>query len=756
MKQIIKYIVLIFCVANIQAQNLVRNPSFEDYANCDYYSGLFDSVYYNLVPYWTNANKATPDYLNVCNTDPSGLYTVPNGRYGYQIPRTGNAMMGFFAFNNVAGGSTETNDYREYIQTKLSMPLVANKVYKVKFYVSCSSNFGASWNFGAVDDIGAYFSENRYYQDDFNYLSFPNPPQVNSQRGIFLNDTTNWTLIEGCYRAKGGEQWLTIGNFTPTQYVVIDTLHKDSISTKLQAYYVLDDVSVEENLSFNFQSSSRNVCSIGNTSISGRIGYANYTWNNGEISQSIIPATSGMYIVSSTRANCEIALDTFNVTVTDNNPIPEPNIIQCGGNNIIIRANSGYAQYRWSTGSTNSFILVSDGTYYLTATDYCGNEVVDTVTASNATNYLMDIPSNVTVCNQSSYVIRILPNFYGPIWDNNVFLQSDTLLVTQSSIHTIRVNNVCGVNSYDTVNVRFVNTTPFALPPDKIECNATSTITAPAGFANYQWNTGANTQNINVSQSGNYICTATNACGELVRDSIQITFIADVQLELGDNIITCAPNHTITAPAGFTSYAWNNGNTTPQLNVTQSGNYSLTASTPCGSKSDNVQITFKTPPTLQIPETEYLCTTASKTITATGNFDQIHWSNGNTTPQITITEGGTYTATASNYCGQIRKSIAVDTCTRHYSIYIPNAFTPNGDNINDELKVYGNNIQLKTLAIYNRWGEKLFETNDINKGWDGIHSDEPLPADTYVYYVEIVTPSKEEVIKRKGDVLLIR
>jgi gliding motility-associated-like protein len=85
--------------------------------------------------------------------------------------------------------------------------------------------------------------------------------------------------------------------------------------------------------------------------------------------------------------------------------------------------------------------------------------------------------------------------------------------------------------------------------------------------------------------------------------------------------------------------------------------------------------------------------------------------------------------------------------TSEYALYVPNSFTPNGDGKNELFYIKGNSIDTENflLRIYNRWGELLFETNDINQGWDGTHNGKPVQTGTYIWDVELkelYTPRK--------------
>ena len=89
------------------------------------------------------------------------------------------------------------------------------------------------------------------------------------------------------------------------------------------------------------------------------------------------------------------------------------------------------------------------------------------------------------------------------------------------------------------------------------------------------------------------------------------------------------------------------------------------------------------------------------------------------------------------------------------NIFIPNAFSPNNDNNNDILYVRGKGIEEFYLAIYNRWGEKVFETTDINTGWDGTYKGQLMDPAVFVYYLK-ATCINENVFEKKGNITLVR
>jgi gliding motility-associated-like protein len=103
----------------------------------------------------------------------------------------------------------------------------------------------------------------------------------------------------------------------------------------------------------------------------------------------------------------------------------------------------------------------------------------------------------------------------------------------------------------------------------------------------------------------------------------------------------------------------------------------------------------------------------------------------------------------------------VNTYTVHIedksSVDVPTAFTPNGDGVNDLINVDGWGIKkLNYFKVYNRWGELIYETSDLNAGWDGYYKGVPQNMETYIYHAEVETYSDTEPIQKTGYFKLLR
>lgn len=165
---------------------------------------------------------------------------------------------------------------------------------------------------------------------------------------------------------------------------------------------------------------------------------------------------------------------------------------------------------------------------------------------------------------------------------------------------------------------------------------------------------------------------------------------------------------------------------------------------------------LKNPASLSLGRDTCLGESDSLVLKATAGFTSYHWMNTITNDStFMITQPGKYWVEVSNNCGAKRDSIEVfKKCD--FEIYIPNAFTPNGDGMNDYFGVPDLNMNRVTkLKIYNRWGQLIFETNSINKQWDGRYNNSQQPAGVYIYYAEM-KDLNEKIVTKRGVITLIR
>ena len=199
------------------AQNLIKNPSFEEYASCPEEENQL-----GFAKYW-QSYFSTTDYYNLCGYYPSFIAQDAS-------PRTGDAVVGARWLI-----TTDPNPLREYIHGELAHPLESNQIYYFEFHTHLTRYSIL------IDQYSAHFSKlpiTDIPPDGILYLD----PHIQNQSGIL--SSLEWIRIGGCFTALGGEKYVTLGNFVSN--INTDTLNPIPISgIPIQRHYTLiDDVSL--------------------------------------------------------------------------------------------------------------------------------------------------------------------------------------------------------------------------------------------------------------------------------------------------------------------------------------------------------------------------------------------------------------------------------------------------------------------------------------------------------------------------------
>jgi len=224
MKRDFIIILLLLFIKFGTTQNLVPNPSFENYSTCP---NLTNELLY-AIP-WYSPTSGTPDYYNSCST--YMWCDVPLNYGGYQDARTGNAYASFIAYTV---GSL-LPPVREYVQAKLKETLIPGKSYCVNFYINLTDSSQY-----AIREVGAYFSDTAVYSTNWFNLTYN--PQVYYNSSVFLSDKINWVKISGSFTATDNYNYITIGNFKDDSNT--DSLFVGGGTWWTESMFYIDDISV--------------------------------------------------------------------------------------------------------------------------------------------------------------------------------------------------------------------------------------------------------------------------------------------------------------------------------------------------------------------------------------------------------------------------------------------------------------------------------------------------------------------------------
>lgn len=273
--------------------------------------------------------------------------------------------------------------------------------------------------------------------------------------------------------------------------------------------------------------------------------------------------------------------------------------------------------------------------------------------------------------------------------------------------------------------------------------------------AQYRWSTGESTDRIVVSQSGFYWVEVTTS-GGVVADSLQLTLKPKPVVSLGDDDFLCKGNRKqLSAFTNGAVYLWSNAATTPDIVVTTGGTYSVIVDLNGCIARDTVKVGFDSIPVFSLGADAFLCKGQQMILKSPLAATNVLWSNGSASDTLLVTSAGKYSLTISNTCGSTTDEIQVDegSC----KVYVPNAFSPNGNGLNDSFKpiLQGQAVSYR-FEIYDRWGTLIFRTTDPTKGWDGKTKKADAQNNTMFIWQCWYELAGSEPGYQKGTVLLIK
>ena len=323
--------------------------------------------------------------------------------------------------------------------------------------------------------------------------------------------------------------------------------------------------------------------------------------------------------------------------------------------------------------------------------------------------------------------------------------------------------------------------------PDTLICQGNSITLNTSGAAAYSWSPGTGLSCINCANpiatpdsNMKYIVTGTSSFGCIAKDSVLLTVKQPFIIEINPLDTLCLDRSIKLNASGAELYTWspptglsNPNISNPTASPQQSTNYTVIGTDKAGCFKDTafVGITVYPYPTVNAGLDTTIIIGQSVHLVPTISNDVINviWSPSNSIasylyPGIIARPFANteYTVEVSNI-GKCKVSdrVTIFVICNNMSAFIPNTFSPNGDGVNDIFYVRGTGIfRIKTLRIFNRWGEVVFESsntypNDASSGWNGTFKGQKLTPDVFVYMVDILCENNA-ILSYKGNVTLIK
>ena len=442
----------------------------------------------------------------------------------------------------------------------------------------------------------------------------------------------------------------------------------------------------------------------------------------------------------------------------------------------------------WSNNQTTSDLngLVA-GNYSVTMTDSVGCTVAHAAIITSPSPLLLSNANTDATCHGfSNGTITITasggvsPYVFG--WNDGTTNQNHSNLGAGTYSVTVTDNNLCTSSLSTTIGQPTALTTTilssnilcFSASDGSIQLSATG---GTLGYT-YLWNDGSTLQNRTNLPGGTYTVTVTDQHQCTASAVAVLTQPAAINIASQVTQPTCPQNGSdgsisvmVTGGNSTYHYAWSNGNTGLSATSLSPGNYAVTVSDGNGCSATE---SF----TLAYLYNYSISTGPSVTIDLGQSVDLNYTVNGNAgtivsnvwTPEGTLTCSDcinptaapnittTYQITVENQLGCPATDTVTIYVTPDYDLYIPNAFTPNGDGNNDYFQVYGNlkGLEYFEVQIFNRWGEKVFDSHDIYFRWDGVYKGVLQLPQVFVYQIKVGFLDGHVDPLKKGSVTLIR
>jgi gliding motility-associated-like protein len=439
--------------------------------------------------------------------------------------------------------------------------------------------------------------------------------------------------------------------------------------------------------------------------------------------------------------------------------------------------------------------LTPGNTYYLVIDGRNGDQCNFRIAANSGVNALNITPSSTDICLGQTITLNASGGDGNYSWGANNNTAAGLSATTGSNVSAkptttgpIRYSltstlGLCGMTSISIdVNVNDVPAKP-EINSTLASCTAagTSTINNFSNTLTYTFNPSGPTIGTNGIINGmitgtNYTVSASDGtCNSPVSNSFSNAAPTGITQSYVYSIIdpTCTNNTggiVIQQPLG-NNYEYNlNGGayqSTPSFSNLTSGNYTTSVrdkTTGCVSPASpfTVKAAPVVPAAPAITPVQPTCALPTGSISITTISGLTYSIDGNIYQSGNVFSGlnpGSYSVTAKNADGCISSStpavLVQPTCITTNDLFVPNAFTPNGDGKNDILFVKGTSIKSMQFLIYNQWGEKVFESTRQDTGWDGTASGKSQPVGVYVYVLkaELLDGSTQQL---KGSITLIR
>lgn len=442
----------------------------------------------------------------------------------------------------------------------------------------------------------------------------------------------------------------------------------------------------------------------------------------------------------------------------------------CRGGQVEISAGQAIDQvYSWSPvqniSNTNmqktKVFPHTSGFYTATYKNFCNQTVQDKIWVEVTSGPQFSLGNDTMLCDGQSLTLRVnVPNLKSIIWDDASI--GTSRFVNMPGTFWAKATDTAGCFSSDTIIVIPEALHVVRLGKDTVLCEGERLIFTLKTPFPVLWNDLSTAKSRTIRTGGSYSVTIITPCGS-VSDTILIDFIPSPEISLGKDTALCEGNKLVlqAVDTQFVSTIWHDGSTLQDFTVMEEGIYYVEVSGKNGcTASDTIVVKYISPPESDFPGDTVVCKNQIIQLSVTGREMEVFWNGipGGSSKEF-VNYDGKVLINATNNCGELIKEVNLATKNCFCYVYYPNAITLNDDHLNETFgPVYDCIWDRYKLLIYNRWGEKVYETDQPSDSWDGTFQGNPVQGGYYVWIAQYIALENTIPVRiqKKGVVYIIR
>ncbi len=631
------------------------------------------------------------------------------------------------------------------------------KFYTTKYTVPAGQN-KTRFIFDAVSSVGGQTIGN--FLDNIDVIDID--IEMNVTTSNICGDNKGKIEITGT-KPNGVNLEYSIDNINFQQSNIFENLPQGNYTVYMKANGIcINNKSVTippiQNVTVNL-GNNKEICEGESIILDAKNPGAKYLWSTGETSQTIEVKNSNTYQVEVTDNNNCTGQHEIKITVNQN-PIvflgADTSI--CEGEKLTLDTKLQGGEYEWNNAQkTKQITIDQSGEYWVNFTDNKGCKGHDTIFVAIHPKPIFSLGKDLKICKDESIVLNPQITVHSYQW--NTGETTKTIQINNTGLYSLTVTNEFNCKTSDEITISpkiLVN-----LGRDTTICKGTNLIlNAKNTGLTYLWNTGENTQTITVNQPNVYKVTVSDGLGCNVLDEITIELDSIINPFVNFDTTLCQGKF-LTLKNYDESYHlnWLNAQN-DAIKVNSTGLYTAILSNNLCKDTFNVQVNIidTVKANILLPNNSNMyCFNFEKAslkieVENFPNYSLIWNHNLSRENEIEINAPGTYTAEISNgSCTSIVSTEIIEHCEPAF--FIPNSFTPNYDNLNDYFTPKQSGyLKEYTMEIFNRWGELIYTTHDINIGWDGKIAGKEVQMDVFVYKIRYSYINENDVLQQKNKV----